>query len=154
MVILLRAAPAQPAAVGDVQPGAAVPARLRTTDRAPVLLQRDRRVAGTRPRRHTRGVRAFRGRRRSAAAAGRPLDAAVGPVSACAVSYDFIGRYESLWADSARHVSAMDQQSNRRCAVTTGSFTDVRPGYMKRLRELYARDYEYFGYTAYQLAFT
>jgi len=69
----------------------------------------------------------------------------------CAISYDFIGHYETLWLDGDYVLQRLGINSDVRFPRwtknrTDSAFENVRPEYMKRLRKLYSRDYDFFGY--------
>jgi len=75
----------------------------------------------------------------------------------CAISYDFIGRYETLWTDGDYVLKRLGINSDVSFPRWTkkrtsdqpydSAFNSVTPEYMKRLRQLYSRDYAFFGYT-------
>jgi len=74
----------------------------------------------------------------------------------CSVAYDFIGRYETLWTDADyvlrmlgidKHVRFPRWTRNRTTDPYDSAFAGVTTEYMKRLRQLYSQDYEFFGYT-------
>jgi len=75
----------------------------------------------------------------------------------CAISYDFIGHYETLWSDGDYVLQRLGINSDVRFPRWTknrthnqpyeSAYDSVRPEYMKRLKKLYSRDYEFFGYT-------
>ena len=76
----------------------------------------------------------------------------------CDIRYDFIGHYETLWSDGDYVLERLgissdvlqfprwtkNQTTSRR---RNSAFDGVRPEYMKRLRKLCSRDYDFFGYT-------
>ena len=75
----------------------------------------------------------------------------------CDISYHFIGHYETLWYDGEQVLRRLGINSDIRFPRWTKNRTDserydsafhsVGAEYMKRLRKLYSRDYEFFGYT-------
>ena len=75
----------------------------------------------------------------------------------CAISYGFIGRFETLWSDGDYVLQKLGINSEVRFPRWTknrtdnqrydSAFANVKPEYMKRLRKLYSRDYDFFGYT-------
>jgi len=77
----------------------------------------------------------------------------------CALSYDFVGHYETLWTDADYVLGKLGVDArvrfprwtkDNRTTTTHGfdsAFVGVTAEYMKRLKKFYSQDYAFFGYT-------
>ena len=74
----------------------------------------------------------------------------------CFIKYDFIGHYETLWTDGDyvlrrlginSNISFPRWTRNHTSEPYSRTFESVKPEYINQLKQLYSRDYEFFGYT-------